>query len=301
MRYRAIGRNGNVVSALSIGLSDLDGARSPEQWTALIFAGLENGINSFELMNVSGSICEGLARAVQAVDRQLIFVACRMGRAPGGQQPVKDFSSAVVASQLRAVLGRTGLGYLDLAMFDEPAAGEVPKEGVATMQQAKEAGVLRMIGVGGAGEALDDHIASGCFEVLGTPYNLTSGWRERNWLRSASKSDMAVIGYEPYPMAFHQTAKEASKERRAKMKGHVEALEGAGSYDFLDTTKGWTAEEICLAYALTEPALASVQLRGHAPDQLERLACITEKELPPGVAAQIEMGRFAPEMTRRSA
>jgi aryl-alcohol dehydrogenase-like predicted oxidoreductase len=301
MRYRAIGRNGMVVSALSIGLSDVGGARSADQWTAMIYAALENGINCFELMNVSGAICEGLARALEAIDRQLIFVACRMGRAPAGQQPIKDFSSAVVASQLRAVLGRTGLGYLDLAMYDQPRAGEVLEEGVVTLKQAREAGALRMIGVSGADDDLVGHIESGWFDVLGTPYNLTSGWRERNWLRTAGKYDMSVLGYDPYPVDFHQAAAAAAKERRAQLKGRMESLDGAGSYDFLDKTKGWSAEEICLAYALTEPALSSVQLQGHSPDQLEKLATITEKELPPGVSAQIEMGRFAPEMTRRTA
>jgi hypothetical protein len=136
------------------------------------------------------------------------------------------------------------------------------------------------------------YIASGQFDVLGTPYNLTSGWKERNWLRAAGAKDMAVFGYEPYPIDFHRAV--AAMLRQEQPKGRVEALHGCGSYMFLDSTPNWTAEEICVAHALTEPGLATVQVHAPSLDRLERLADTTEREMPPGLSAQIEMARFAP-------
>jgi hypothetical protein len=68
-----------------------------------------------------------------------------------------------------------------------------------------------------------------------------------------------------------------------------------GSYAFLDRTHGWDAEEICIAYALTEPALATVQIEPASIARLEQLAQIPDREMPPGLAAQIEMARFSPE------
>ncbi|MBP7649752.1 MAG: hypothetical protein KA744_07890, partial [Phenylobacterium sp.] len=73
----------------------------------------------------------------------------------------------------------------------------------------------------------------------------------------------------------------------------AEPLAGAGTYAFLHQTHGWSAEEVCLAYALTEPAFATVQVEQFRAEAIERLALITDKDLPTGVAAQIEMARFS--------
>ena len=64
-------------------------------------------------------------------------------------------------------------------------------------------------------------------------------------------------------------------------------------YTFLHTTADWTAEEICLAYALTEPTLASVQIEPDNIIHMQALADVAERELPPGLPAQIEMSRFS--------
>jgi hypothetical protein len=68
-----------------------------------------------------------------------------------------------------------------------------------------------------------------------------------------------------------------------------------GTYAFLDATPGWTPEEICLAFALTEPALASMSLEAEDLDHLIAMAAVTEREMPASVAAQLEMARFAVE------
>ena len=60
------------------------------------------------------------------------------------------------------------------------------------------------------------------------------------------------------------------------------------------TCKGWTAEEICLAYCLTEPSIASVLVECEDPEHLAALAAVPDRDMPPGLAAQVEMARFAP-------
>ncbi|MFT4255208.1 MAG: aldo/keto reductase, partial [Caulobacter sp.] len=72
-------------------------------------------------------------------------------------------------------------------------------------------------------------------------------------------------------------------------------LANLGGYDFLDSTPGWTAQELCLGYALTEPSLATVQVITRKRDKLEALAQVVERDLPTGCAAQIEMARFSAE------
>ena len=79
--------------------------------------------------------------------------------------------------------------------------------------------------------------------------------------------------------------------RRTAAPQPIEAADGP--YAFLDRTPGWSADELCLGYALTEPSLATVQTLTRDPDELQALAAVVDQELPTGVPAQIEMARFS--------
>jgi aryl-alcohol dehydrogenase-like predicted oxidoreductase len=74
----------------------------------------------------------------------------------------------------------------------------------------------------------------------------------------------------------------------------------AGSHSFLQTTPGWTAEQICLAYALTEPAVTTVQMPVKDLEHLADLADVPERSLPAQITAQIEMSHFTGERTART-
>ena len=67
----------------------------------------------------------------------------------------------------------------------------------------------------------------------------------------------------------------------------------APGYAFLSAIPGWTAEQVCLAYALTEPSLTSVLIHPRSVEALEQLAAVTDRDLPSQLPAQIEMARFA--------
>ena len=186
-------------------------------------------------------------------------------------------------------MARTGLDYLDVAMLDDPKSHELPQDALTALGEIRSTGAAKMLGVAGEDDALDAYITTGAFDVLACPFNLTSGWKERNRVRTAVERDLAVIGYRAYPETFHRQASAA-----AQTVAKPGTLAGAGSYAFLDRTPQWDAEEICLAYALTEPALATVEIKPGALARMEKLAAVADREMPPGLAAQIEMARFAP-------
>jgi hypothetical protein len=50
-----------------------------------------------------------------------------------------------------------------------------------------------------------------------------------------------------------------------------------------------------MAYALTEPSLATLQIDLSLADQLEGLAAVPERDPPTGLGAQVEMARFSGE------
>jgi aryl-alcohol dehydrogenase-like predicted oxidoreductase len=293
VRYRPFGPSASIVSAVSVSLADGTGRTRASDWTALVYAALESGINCFEVAGIEPQIMDGLAQALQAVERRLLFVSWRLGEMVTSDGVVRDFSPEGLTRQVCAILARTGVDYLDAATLNDPRSDELPQEALGALSDLKASGAIRMAGVAGEGEAIDAYIAARAFDVLCTPFNLTSGWKERHRLREAVDGDMAVMGYRAYPADFHRQVA-AVAQAKAKKGG---ALAGMGSYAFLDRTHGWDAEEICIAYALTEPALATVQIEPASAARLEQLAGVPDREMPPGLAAQIEMARFAPETT----
>jgi hypothetical protein len=291
MRYRPLGNTGMAISAVSLSLTDSN-ARRANDWIALVYAGLESGINAFEVAGCHPFLIDGFGQAIKAVDRNLLFIAWRLGwvvTASGAM--ARDFSAESLTATVEAALARTGLEYLDAGILDEPAAAELAPQALEAMKQLKEAGRIRMLGVSGGDDATDTYISTGAFDVLATTFNLLSGWKERLRLKAAIDRDMAVIGFGYYP-TIQRDRSPGSKPTLWGRAAHP--LEGAGSYVFLDETPKWTAEELCLGYAMTEPSLCTVQIVPDRVERIEQLAAVAERELPSNVPAQIEMARFSP-------
>jgi aryl-alcohol dehydrogenase-like predicted oxidoreductase len=191
-------------------------------------------------------------------------------------------------------------------MLDVPEDLPVPPETLALLQEMRTSGRVRMLGVAG-GDATERHLDSGVFDVLATSFNIKSGWRERNRLKRAFQADMPIIGceYQPFtPSAQAERIKPAGPLGLGRLLGGgaPKAAKLAKSpYAFLEDSNGWTAEEICLGYALTEPSLTTVQTTTQDPDHLHRLALVTDRDLPTGISAQIEMARFSESATSGAA
>ena len=295
MRYRPLGGTGTVISAVSLALNDVPGRRRMEDWRDLVYRALESGVNAFEIVGLNPAIVEGVGEGLRSIDRHLVFVALRLGPTPKG----RDFSPAFLARSVESVIARTGLGFLDLCLLDDPGENELPADSLAILKALRAAGRTKLIGVRGQGTALDAYISTGAFDALAMPYSLASGWLDRHRLKAAAEQDMAVLGYDFWPEAFHEPERKAVQATvkrtlwgKVKTSEYVSPITGAGTYAFLHETPGWTAEDICLAYALTEPAIASLQISTESAERLTELADISEREMPNGVASRIEMARF---------
>lgn len=296
MRFRPFGVTGTAVSAISLALTDPSRRMSPTEWTRLTYDALENGVNCFEIVSADPAVIDGLGLGLKVLERHLVFVALRLGHSAAARF---DFSAENLARSVEAVVARSGLEYLDAVLLDDPADDALPPEALATLKALRSAGRTRMIGVCGNGPAMDAYISTRQFDVLSLPYNLMSGWNTRNRIRAALDHDMTVMGHDFFPRDIEGFVQPQSSvpnilQRRPMLARPTRQnpLAGAGTYAFLNETHGWTAEEICLAYALTQPALATIQLTTDQAARLPELAEVTEKEMPPGLASRIEMARF---------
>jgi aryl-alcohol dehydrogenase-like predicted oxidoreductase len=283
MRYRPLGSSGTAISVISLRVPGHRCDGDAQDWVSAIHAAFECGINSFEVREPTVALLQGLGEAVKAVERRLVFVNLRL--TPGS-------TAADIHRQVDEVLQHTDLAHVDLVTLDADA--ETHTEAVWALEELRASPKVRMIGVAGDTEAVVPHIAGGVFDVLTAPFNILSGWRERLRVRTAVENAMAVIASGHYPEEARNLA-EPVEVKKGWFAKPQEIFADIGTYAFLDDTPGWTAEEICLAFALTEPAVASMSLEAADLDHLIALAEVTERELPSAVAAQIEMARFSVE------
>ena len=302
MRYRSFSQAGGVSSAVSVVLPDTS-LREADR-IKLVHAALESGINTFEIQSANPEVALALAKALETVDRRLVNVGLRMTWSAEAAQG-RPAGTAAIASQIEITTDRTGLKWLDWATIDAPDAEPPPQDAVVAMQAAKSAGRVRRLGIGGEGQAVQGHIQSGAFDILAMSFNVHSGWAARNRIKDASAREMAVIAYDRYP-SRQSTELPAVLARAGGVLGRMltgrpadESRPSGSGYAFMNETRGWNADQICLAYALTEPAISTIQVDPHDIDSLQGLAAVTELELPSGLAAQIEMARFSNLETER--
>lgn len=285
MRYRPFGISGKAVSAISLVLREDLALPNPAAWRDFIFAAMECGVNAFEMVAGSEVVCRGLAAALDAVERRLIFLSLRIEG-----DPRRPLTPEILSLMIRSSLQRTGAAYFDLLMLDEGAFKALDERGKAFLGDVHAAGLVLQVGVSGDGECIDAAIRDPNVHVVASPFSLVSGWNIRRRVKEAAEANMTLMAYDVCPEALVRPP--APTLAAGLGRKRADPLAGVGTYAFLRNTPGWAPEEICLAYALTEPTFATVQIETVRPEVVEALAAVPDRDLPTGVAAQIEMARF---------
>ncbi|MBX7247464.1 MAG: aldo/keto reductase [Caulobacteraceae bacterium] len=298
MRYRPFGRSGVVVSAVTLVIGDDIIRRGQQRCSEMISAALDHGINAFHIETAQPDAAIALGQAVRVLERNLAFVSMRLGLGRGRTGMVRDFSAEALSAAIEQTLRISGLGYLDLVVLDDPGEEELPQRSLAALKSLRSAGRINLLGVAGVDDAMDAYLSTGAFDVLATPYGITSGWKERNRMRAAVEQDMAILAYDwlpdnlDTPKKADRTAPTVRRGLFGKVFQEPDPFEGIGGYAFLHRTSNWTAEEICLGFTLTEPSVSSAWITPGDLNHLDALAEVPDRDLPPGLGAQIEMARF---------
>ncbi len=278
MRYRPYTSAGLSSSAVTLSLRP--GLTTAEAYR-LVCTALECGINSFSFATDDVGAAEAIRQAVVLVGRRVLILMLRL-----------DLDGPPFERQVRTALAASGATYLDAIMLDQPALGILSRAELAELEAIRDARLTTRLALAGDAPITDEYLPQIDFDVLAIRYNICSGWPERNLLKHAAQRGMTILGYGPHidpaepPPASPVIRGLARLIRRPQMAS-------AEVYAFLDQTHGWTGPQITLAYALTEPGLASVIVEPDTPGALESLSQAVERELPAGVAAQIEIARFA--------
>ena len=289
MRYRPFGISGKAVSAISLRLRETAALPTTADWRAFLYAAMESGVNCFDMQAGSQVMCAGMQAALQAVERRLLFLSWRICGAPG-----KPLTAQAISQSVRAGLHFTHCAYFDLLMLDPQAFANLTADAVKFLDDLRSNGLALQIGVIGHGPVVDAAIKDPLFEVVGAPFNLTSGWEIRRRLKEAQAANMALIATDIFPLTLIKPPPPSSAIHRSLLfRRQTEPLAGTGTYAFLHETPAWSASEICLAFALTEPGFSTVQVEASRPEVVAKMSAVADRDLPTGVAAQIEMARFS--------
>jgi aryl-alcohol dehydrogenase-like predicted oxidoreductase len=214
-------------------------------------------------------------------------------RAPSFPASRADVQSAdgALNALVAAALEQIGIERFDAVVLDTDGAPST--EDAAILHALREGGRARLVGVtcGRGGPTLD--IVKAGFDILATPFGLQADAGLRKRLRTVVEHDITLIGYDFFDIGAPPAGAEAPKGLARLFKRAPVAVADTDAYDFLRRTPSWTAQEIALAYALTEPSLATVRVQTTDAATLDGLAKAVERELPAGAAAQIEMARFS--------
>lgn len=277
MRYRPFGKSGVAVSTLTLRLGD--GARNAHE---LALAALEHGINSFQIDGVSQTLHQAARDAFASVERARLFVSLRVRGEH--QRP------------LAASLEDLGLDRADLVLVNDPQGPALPSAFESELHKRSQTAGL---GIATRGEIDPALLDNDLLVAIASPFNLASGLSDRQRIREAERRGLAVFGEDFWPQTLRNGGQ--NLPRPSLWRRRTDPLAGIGGYEFLHDTPDWTGEEICLAYVLTEPSVTSVCVTVETPADIQRLAGVTERELPDGVRAQIELARFSAQEREKAA
>jgi len=291
MRYRPFGRSGMALSNIGLHLRFDKLHKNRTLMQKLIMTALENGINTFHFDTTNKDFLNSAAEMFGIVDRKVLFISLN---AHDGEASENAYAFTELKERLRVVIKESGFHWIDMLMFGLPGALHLGDDALNFIDSLRRAKMVRYTGVETEVEDMAALAKSGNFNVLKTTYDIDTTWDKRRQIDDAIAREMCIIATDVLPDAYRKASDVVPKEARRGWFGMKAAnpLGGAGTHAFLHQTGGWTPEELCLGYALSQSGLSCILVDPDSPEHLEALADVPERVLPSSVPAQIEMARF---------
>jgi L-galactose dehydrogenase len=166
VRYRALGRTGLDVSVLGFGASSLGGVFrdiDPVDARRTVHLAIERGVNFIDVSPYYGLTKAEtvLGQALKTVERDKYLLATKIGRY-GPHVSDFDFSAKGTFASIDQSLKRLGVDHVDLLQAHDIEFGtleQIINETVPALQQIKQSGKARFVGITGLPLAALKHVA----------------------------------------------------------------------------------------------------------------------------------------------
>ena len=291
---RTLGRTGLQVTTLGFGALELRGMvagvgrlLTPDQPERILNAVLDAGINYIDVAVDYGEAEEHIGRCM-ASRRQEFFLASKCGcpldvsRFSPGERTrygtplprLHDYSRQHLIDAVDQSLRRMKTDHLDVLQFHfSPAREVLEREGaVQTLQDLKQAGKIRFLGVSANLPNLLDHIQMGVFDVFQIPYSALQPEHEAAIAEAARGGAGIVI----------RGGVARGEPGAGQGSADVWKLWGQAKLD--DLLEGMSATEFMLRFTITSPDVHTTIVGTLNPVHLgENVAAVLKGPLPAAV------------------
>ncbi len=298
MEKRILGRTGLETSVLSVGglyTSSLAGGVDETQ--RILRRAVELGVNAIDTAPAYADSEKTVGQAIKGVDSPLI-VTTKLGGRP---QPFDPQDIAGLRSSVDESLRLLGRDHIDVLMIHEPDrplqypwwGSYEPLSGPALelIDELKSAGKVRFSGLAGTTVTeLTSLIASDRFDVVLTAFNYNVLFREAaaTVFPAAVEHRMGVVLGSALGQGF--LTRRADEEVLSKpiwlaASRRLQLLE---YYELLDQS-GMPAHELCLRFAIGNPAVSTIPIGCKTVDHLEASVAAVEKgPLPEDILSRLD-------------
>jgi aryl-alcohol dehydrogenase-like predicted oxidoreductase len=284
---RALGRTGADVTILGYGAMELRGqprgpAISDEDAGRVLNAVLDGGINLIDTSPDYGNSEELMGRYV-GHRREEFFLAskcgCPMEPPPGSQPPYQhDYTPERVRANVERSLQRLRTDRLDLVQVHmSPSRATLEHDHtVETLQELRDEGKIRFIGMSGILPALPDHLAMGVFDAFQIPYSAVQRDHENLVTEAAGQGAGTLIR--------GGAARGAASEEKNWAVAPLTQQAGVGQQNWessgiaeLIAEAGLGRQEFILRFTLSHPGLSTTIVGTSSPAHLADNIAIAEK------------------------
>lgn len=298
METRRLGRTELNVSVLSIGglyTSSLAGGESETR--RIMQRAAELGINAIDTAPAYADSELTVGQAIQGMNAPLI-ITTKLGGRP---QPFDPQDITALRHSVDESLRLLGRDHIDILMIHEPDRPQQypwwtsydPLDGPALqlIEELKNAGKIRFAGLAGTTVTeMNALVASDRFEVLLTAFNYNALFREakQELIPSAAERDMGIVLGSTMGQGF--LTRRADEEVRCKPVWLSTARQQQllAYYELLDES-ALTPVELCLRFAIADPAVSTIPIGCKTLQQLEAsVAAVKKGPLPHDVAKRLD-------------
>ena len=275
---RTLGRTGLEVTQLGFGtveLGDLDRGLSDEQAGRMFNAVLDAGINFIDTAPDYG-VAEERIGAYISQRRDAFYLAtkcgCNIGPDGGRQEPGHVWTADRLRRNIDQSLQRMKTDHVDLLQMHNPSVEEVEQGGlVEVLQEIRQAGKTRFIGVSSTAPHLLPYVRMGVFDTFQIPYSALERRHER-MLQEAADAGTGVIVRGGIAQGHHGSGERWAKWDQARLDG---LLDGMSRFEFV------------LRFTLAHPACHTTIVGTGNPDHLQaNVVAAKAGPLPPDVYEQ---------------